>query len=250
MTTRFMSLMVASVLVASACSADTLTTEVVPTTVAPTNTVAAAASVFCEVFAGIQTSTAESGGELSSAADWETRIGWTAQLVAAAPEELEDEAVIYLQLVKDRADLVAPYDYVSVQELPQEVKSSFIAENFENQQASNKLINYAHSSCTLDEDDGTSEASVPAGDEETDSQAPNGLTIEAAIFSKADHDGNARVSVEEMIQHMEEKRAADGEAPMSDQVVQQLSNKFLAHDEDDNGSLHFEEFEEFAASFG
>ena len=49
---------------------------------------------------------------------------------------------------------------------------------------------------------------------------------------------------------MEEKRAADGEAPMSDQVVQQLSNKFLAHDEDDNGSLHFEEFEEFAASFG
>ena len=61
---------------------------------------------FCQVFLGIQKATEKSGGELSSEADWRRRISWTQQLYDTAPMEYKDEALIYLELVKDRAELI------------------------------------------------------------------------------------------------------------------------------------------------
>ena len=103
---------------------------------------------FCQVFLGIQQSTEESGGRLSSEADWKRRIAWTQQLYDTAPMEHKDEALIYLELVKSRAQLLAKYNYQPLPNIPEEVRTAFIADHIDEQQIANKLIAYAKSSCT------------------------------------------------------------------------------------------------------
>ncbi len=208
----------------------------------------------CDVFNGIQSNNAD----LSTAEGWEMRINLTEQLVSVAPEDLQDEAAIYLQLVKDRADLVAEYGYVSVQELPADVRNDFISANYENQQESNELIDYAHSVCdNLDEgedvgsgeNDGSDENNEGYNSENNGTTNSNETTIASTIFAQADDDGDGLVSVDEMIQHMADKREADGEEPMSDQVIQMLTEKILSHDEDGDEAMNEDEFENFSNSF-
>ena len=102
---------------------------------------------FCQVFLGIQKATEESGGELSSEADWRHRISWTQQLYDTAPMEYKDEALIYLELVKDRAELLAKYNYQPLPNIPAEARTAFISDHIDEQQVANKLIAYAKSSC-------------------------------------------------------------------------------------------------------
>ena len=103
----------------------------------------------CKVFSGIREATAESGGVLSSKSDWDRRIAWTEQILAAAPPDFVDEAEIYLQLVKDRAALVAEHGYIDNRSLPQDARNEFIAEHKDEQLVSNRLIEFATSSCGL-----------------------------------------------------------------------------------------------------
>jgi hypothetical protein len=104
-------------------------------------------SELCNVFVGIRNTIDESGGDLNSAEDWGRRIIWTGLLLQAAPQDYKEEAAVYLQLVKDRAEFLAGYNYVQINELPMEVRTSFISEHMDEQLISNRLIAYATSNC-------------------------------------------------------------------------------------------------------
>ena len=104
-------------------------------------------SELCNIFIGIRKATDESGGNLNSFEDWEKRIVWTEKILQAAPQDYQEEAEVYLQLVIDREELVAAYNYARVNELPNEVRASFISEHIDQQLISNKLIEYATSNC-------------------------------------------------------------------------------------------------------
>ena len=103
----------------------------------------------CALFREIQQASAASGGVLASKEDWNRRIAWTEQILAAAPTELHAEAVVYLQLVRDRANLVAGYGYVAVQQLPADVRTAFIAAHQDEQLIANRLIDFTTSTCGI-----------------------------------------------------------------------------------------------------
>ncbi len=106
-----------------------------------------AAADFCAIFADIEKQTSDPDAALDSAEDWQERINWTQRLVAVAPERLREQGSIYLQIVKDRAELMAKYDYVSVQGLPRDISTQFIADHKDAQLRANELIDYATTNC-------------------------------------------------------------------------------------------------------
>ena len=100
-------------------------------------------SLFCAAFK-------EAGAadlDLSSKEAWEKRLANTAKLVTAAPTEQQENAQVYLKLVKDRLQLVAQYNYVAVPQLPSAARNQFIAEHQPQQAQANLLINYANKFC-------------------------------------------------------------------------------------------------------
>jgi hypothetical protein len=80
---------------------------------------------------------------------WDRRIAMTAEIVDVAPPDLVDNAKIYLQLVKDRAQLAAENNYVTVENLPADVRAAFIRDHVDEQQQANELIHYATSNCNI-----------------------------------------------------------------------------------------------------
>jgi hypothetical protein len=118
-------------------------------------------TAFCAVFQGIADRAAATGGkpnggptgsgpsEPTTKAGWDERIKRTAKIVKTAPKAYKDEARTYLQLVKDRAKLAADNGYVTVAELPADVRSAFIADHIDEQQQANKLIAFAKTECKL-----------------------------------------------------------------------------------------------------
>ena len=67
--------------------------------------------------------------------------------MTAAPPQFSLHAAVHLQIVYDRVDLLSAYDYVAVQQLPPDVRQSFIQEHFADQQIANELINFLSSEC-------------------------------------------------------------------------------------------------------
>jgi hypothetical protein len=118
-------------------------------------------TAFCAVFQGIADHAAATGGkpnggptgrgpsEPTTKAGWDDRIKRTAKIVKTAPADYKDEARTYLRLVKDRAKLAADNGYVSVADLPADVRSAFIADHIDEQQQANKLIAFAKTECNL-----------------------------------------------------------------------------------------------------
>lgn len=80
---------------------------------------------------------------------WDLRIATTAKIVDTAPADYKDEAGTYLQLVKDRAQLAADNGYVSIDDLPVDVRQAFIREHGAAQQIANRLIAFAKEQCNL-----------------------------------------------------------------------------------------------------
>ena len=82
-------------------------------------------------------------------AGWDVRIEMTARIVKVAPPELVDNAWTYLELVEDRARLAAENGYVLVADLPDDVRTAFIADHRDEQVQANELIAYARDHCNL-----------------------------------------------------------------------------------------------------
>jgi hypothetical protein len=132
------------------------TTAPVPTsaTASPTTTAndtSGGLDAYCALFGDIQASTAESS--LDSEAGWQERVAWTEEMARLAPEGYEDRAQVYLALVLAREALVSEYGYVSVQELPADVRGAFISDHAAEQQISNELIEFSTSTCLAPADD-------------------------------------------------------------------------------------------------
>jgi hypothetical protein len=126
------------------------TTAPAPTsTAASPSTTATDTSVgldeYCALFSDIQASTSDSA--LDSEAGWQQRVAWTEEMARLAPEEYQDQAQVYLTLVLAREQLVSEYGYVSVQELPADVRSAFISDHSAEQEISNELIAFSTSTC-------------------------------------------------------------------------------------------------------
>ena len=100
----------------------------------------------CDVWRGIEAWGADSSS-LSTKEGWDTRVSLTEQLVTAAPPQFASNAAVYLQIVYDRVDLLSAYDYVTVQQLPPDVRQSFIQAHFADQQIANEFTNFLSSEC-------------------------------------------------------------------------------------------------------
>ena len=133
-------LLVAGMVVTGGCASSSPTS---PTTTTTTTSTVAPGSSFCQAL------TAASGSDLAltSKAAWDQRLALTAALVALAPPAQQANAQIYLQLVADRVQLASQYNYVSVQQLPVDVRDRFIADHQTQQAQSNIFISYATTTC-------------------------------------------------------------------------------------------------------
>lgn len=133
----------------------TATTSAAPTAPAPTSTTvslsttatdtSAGLDAYCALFSDIQASTSDTA--LDSEAAWQQRVAWTEEMARLAPAEYQDQAQVYLALVLAREELVSEHGYVSVQELPADVRSAFISDHTADQQISNELIAFSTSTC-------------------------------------------------------------------------------------------------------
>ena len=91
--------------------------------------------------------TAEMYPSATDAKDWADRIEVVERMVSNLPPEWSSHGVGYLELVRDRADLLAEYGYPSVQQLPTEVRERFIDEHIEDQRRAIELIGFLRTSC-------------------------------------------------------------------------------------------------------
>ncbi len=136
----------------SACSGDSDSSGAASSSLATTTTAGAEpatdTNAMCDAFTSIAGGAVGTANQQpTDAAGWEAKVAWTTALVTEAPAEWQEAAQKYLGVVKDRAALLAQYDYVAVNELPAEVRSEFIAENQADQTVSNDFIAYAKATC-------------------------------------------------------------------------------------------------------
>jgi hypothetical protein len=103
---------------------------------------------YCIAWSAIQEWTNEdNGNNLRTKEGWEKRITITENLIVSVPSEYQEIGSLYLQIVRDRAELLSQYNYMPLNQLPNNIKQSFIQEHFADQQEANKLINFVQSDC-------------------------------------------------------------------------------------------------------
>jgi|TARA_B110000914_G_C15466892_1_gene448707 hypothetical protein len=95
--------------------------------------------IYCEVWEEIEMFANSS--EMNSKSDWDKKTELIERLVSKLPDEWKQTGSIYLNIVKARVELLAQYDYLSPQELPNVVLKTFIDNYYEDQQKADKLMN-------------------------------------------------------------------------------------------------------------
>jgi hypothetical protein len=117
--------------------------------VSTTMPAASDSTAICTIFNDLAEGGAGRGAqfEASTPEGWEQRIATTGEIVDAAPAEWRDEAVTYLQMVKDRAQLAAENGYVGVNDLAADVRDAFISSHRAMQAEVNELIAYMRVEC-------------------------------------------------------------------------------------------------------
>ena len=85
--------------------------------------------------------------EMNSKSDWDKRIQLIESLILTLPDEWKGPGQTYLKIVKARAELLGQYNYVSSQELPNDVLKAFIDKYYEEQKQADKLIDYLKTVC-------------------------------------------------------------------------------------------------------
>lgn len=103
---------------------------------------------YCEVWAKIKEWTQnDDGTNLTTKAGWDKRVALTEALVNSVPSEWKEVGQKYLVIVRARAELLASYDYISITELPADVRSAFISKHYAAQQEANTLIDFIKNEC-------------------------------------------------------------------------------------------------------
>lgn len=85
--------------------------------------------------------------EMNSKSDWDKRIQLIESLILTLPDEWKGSGQTYLKIVKARAELLGRYNYVSSQELPNDVLKAFIDKYYEEQKQADNLIDYLKTVC-------------------------------------------------------------------------------------------------------
>ena len=96
---------------------------------------------YCKVWNDIEVFA--NSNEMNSKSDWDKRIQLIESLILTLPDEWKGPGQTYLKIVKARAELLGQYNYVSSQELPNDVLKAFIEE----QKQADKLIDYLKTIC-------------------------------------------------------------------------------------------------------
>lgn len=106
---------------------------------------------FCDVFGSIPRNGSGVGLQRnpSNEQEWDERIRVAEQILQTIPSEYVSHAKTYLELVKARKDLLEPYGYPQVSEIPVKEKESFIAEHSASQSVANELIAFSRDYCGI-----------------------------------------------------------------------------------------------------
>ena len=106
---------------------------------------------FCDVFGSIARSGSGVGLQRnpSNEQEWDERIRVAEQILQTIPSEYVSHAKTYLELVKARKDLLEPYGYPQVSEIPVKEKEAFIAEHSASQSVANELIAFSRDYCGI-----------------------------------------------------------------------------------------------------
>ena len=149
---RVAAFLVPLALLLAACSGGGSDATSTAKTEASTTTTTAAAddsTALCGVFRELAAGGAgpDAQTEATTAEGWTRRIATVQEMVDVAPAEWEDEARTYLQMTEDREQLAADNGYVSVDDLPADVRSAFISSHAAMQAEVNRLIAYMGQEC-------------------------------------------------------------------------------------------------------
>jgi hypothetical protein len=103
---------------------------------------------YCIAWSAIEEWTNENdGNNLRTKEGWNKRIKLTQNLIVSVPVQYQAIGFLYLEIVRDRAELLSEFNYVLLTEIPSNIKQSFIQEHFDDQQEANKLIDFFLSDC-------------------------------------------------------------------------------------------------------
>jgi hypothetical protein len=103
---------------------------------------------YCIAWSAIEEWTNENdGNNLRTKEGWNKRIKLTQNLIVSVPVQYQAIGFLYLEIVRDRAELLSEFNYVLLTEIPSNIKQSFIQEHFDDQQEANKLIDFVRSDC-------------------------------------------------------------------------------------------------------
>ena len=106
---------------------------------------------FCDVFGSIPRNGSGVGLQRnpSNEQEWDERIRVAEQILQTIPSEYVSHAKTYLELVKARKDLLEPYGYPQVSDIPVKEKEAFIAEHSASQSVANELIAFSRDYCGI-----------------------------------------------------------------------------------------------------
>ena len=106
---------------------------------------------FCDVFGSIPRNGSAVGLQRnpSNEQEWDKRIRVAEQILQTIPSEYVSHAKTYLELVKARKNLLEPFGYPQVSEIPVKEKEAFIAEHSASQSVANELIAFSRDYCGI-----------------------------------------------------------------------------------------------------
>ena len=106
---------------------------------------------FCDVFGCITRNGSGVGLQRnpSNEQEWDERIRVAEQILQTIPSEYVSHAETYVELVKARKNLLEPFGYPQVSEIPVKEKEAFIAEHSASQSVANELIAFSRDYCGI-----------------------------------------------------------------------------------------------------
>ena len=103
---------------------------------------------FCAIFGELADRRETEGqGEPRSAGEFSVMLDTVERIAAVAPAEIADQADAYVEMVGLRAELSAENGGAGREDLPEDARAAFIAENGDLQQEVDELLAYARDTC-------------------------------------------------------------------------------------------------------
>ena len=134
----------------AACGADDSSSASDTTTSTDTTeTTTVADSPFCAAFDELVAQRGGSEGEPRNAdeAAWDRNLATVEHIAEVAPDEISAQADAYVEMVEARKVLAEENGWADVADLPEDVRTAFIAGHRDLQQQVNELLAFARANC-------------------------------------------------------------------------------------------------------